>query len=191
MRCACTLRSDRSWHRGGRGHDRGAGRLGSMGWQVNLVSHRTDNAMDKPGFVAPVGASQQLQRQLKGSGDLMREASVLWLDDHPGHNVVERRFLARAGAWVETVTSTAEAVDTLRWCRFHVVIADMERVGGSPTPEIAKAAKQVLGDTRVVYYVGQVDHQRGVPQDTYGITDRPDELYDLVIRAMELSSGQR
>jgi hypothetical protein len=161
--------------------------VGIMGWRLDLAERVTDEALQKPDYSPPPNAGDILLRRLKASGDLLREASILWLDDHPVNNVVERRFLARTGAWVETVRSTAEAKEALRWARYDTVVADLDRDAERPTPRIAEEAAALLRGTPVIYYISDLDPKLGTPAGALGITDKPDELYELVITAVERS----
>ncbi len=154
--------------------------IGFMGARLDLYQRIVEDGLDKPGALPPPAASREILDRLKAAGDTLRETSILWLDDHPVRNAVERRFLARAGIWVETVTSTEEARDALQWARFDLVISDMERDHEEPAPLITEVARTLLDATPVIYYVGEVDRAKGVPPSAHAIVDSPDGLYRLI-----------
>ena len=52
---------------------------------------------------------------------------VLWVDDHPGNNAVERRFLEDRKIAVYQVESTKEALALLSMYEYRAVISDMNR----------------------------------------------------------------
>lgn len=52
---------------------------------------------------------------------------VLWVDDHPGNNTAERRFLEAKGIATYIATSTEEALTILSLHRHNAVITDMGR----------------------------------------------------------------
>jgi DNA-binding response OmpR family regulator len=52
---------------------------------------------------------------------------VLWVDDHPRNNEVERRYLERSRIAVYQVTTTEEALELLAMYKYGAVISDMNR----------------------------------------------------------------
>lgn len=162
------------------------GSFGFMGVSVSFVQRTVHEAIEKPNSpTPPPGADDLLVRRLKASGDLLREASILWLDDHPAHNVTERRFFSRFGAWVELARTTDEALEALKWARYDVVISDRRRDAERPVRQITDVAGGLLAGARVIYYVANHDPSKGVPVGAFQMTNRPDELYLHVLDALE------
>lgn len=56
---------------------------------------------------------------------------VLWVDDNPSNNMIEKRMLERHKVAVYTVTNTEEALLLLSMYNYHAVISDMGRHGDS------------------------------------------------------------
>ena len=65
--------------------------------------------------------------QLKLSEPPDTRARVLWVDDHPENNKLEREFLKKQGIAVYTTKSTQDALILLSMYQYEVVISDMGR----------------------------------------------------------------
>ena len=158
----------------------------AWGLEVELLRVDLDKAVDKQG--AEVGQSERtrvLRRAERSSGKL-RRARILWIDDYPQNNEYERRMMRALGALVDTARDSLEARSLMARTGYDLVISDIDR-SGIPDEglrfleDISKEAPY----PRVVFYVGRVDADRGVPAHAFGITDRPDELLHLVMDGLE------
>ena len=72
--------------------------------------------------------------------DPRRAARVLWVDDRPSNNELERRLLRPHGIVFDCVVSTAEAVEQLVNESYDLVITDLGRQGSSDRSSTAGAA---------------------------------------------------
>ena len=109
----------------------------------------------------------------------------LWIDDHPEGNRIERRMLRQMGIFTEAVTTSAGAAAVLDdpANKIDLIITDVGRDDGSPG---GLALLEGIGGRRpVILYVGRVDRNRVTPAGAFGITDRPDELLNLVMDALD------
>jgi TIR domain len=73
---------------------------------------------------------ESLSRQIESEGnekDNFPRRSILWVDDRPGNNVLERQSLRQYGFEFDLAQSTLEALDSLRGRRFDLIISDMGR----------------------------------------------------------------
>jgi len=118
-----------------------------------------------------------------------RRPEILWVDDRPENNVRERAAMLTLGMSVMLATSTDEALDELARARFDVVISDM---GRPPDPQAGYTLLDKMrakGDsTPMVIYAGSnaPEHkQLAREHGAEGTTNRPHELLDLVLRAVE------
>ena len=114
---------------------------------------------------------------------------VLWVDDRPQNNIREQNAMTALGTQVATATSTQEALDTLDRSDFDVVITDMGRPGNP------QAGYELLEDLRtrgnappvIIYTSSNRPEQQELAKEhgAYGSTNRPDELLDLVTKAVK------
>lgn len=117
--------------------------------------------------------------------EAIRDASILWIDDEPSGNSLERRCLNALGAHVHSVESSESAMKSLSVERYDVILSDIAREG-SPTagldflPELRARATEVP----VIFYIGRMK-DRGAPTGAFGITSRPDELLHLCMDVLE------
>jgi len=72
--------------------------------------------------------------------DPRRAARVLWVDDRPSNNEVERKLLRPHAIVFDCVVSTAEAVEQLVNESYDLVITDLGRQGSSDRSSSAGAA---------------------------------------------------
>ena len=97
--------------------------------------------------------------------EIFRQAQILWVDDHPKHNVNERRMFRQLGAETDIAKSTDEALDMFSNAGYDLVISDMAR------GDQATAGLDLLSELRkdnktapVIFYVGVIDPGKGVPR---------------------------
>ncbi len=127
-------------------------------------------------------------RRLAENGELVDGRWVLWVDDVPQQNAHEARLLETAGAKVMSATSNADALDLLQRTDhlFDLVISDIARPENEPAGEaLAQAMREAGFDLPVIYYISEVDFARPDPAGSFGLTNRPDELFHLILDALE------
>lgn len=112
-------------------------------------------------------------------------ARILWVDDRPEGNVLERQCLAALRVHVTTVETTRSALACLEREAFDLIVSDIAR-GDSPTEGLDALPRLAGGASGapVVYYVMHLQ-PRGAPPGAFGITNRPDELLHLCMDALE------
>ena len=126
--------------------------------------------------------SSRLSRRLENSAEVFRGARILWVDDAPLNNVGEIDLMEQLGARVSIRKSTAEAQEALSRRRYDLILSDMTR-DGDPTAGLALLPLSATAKLQVIFYVGEV--KGAVPDGAFGITDRFDNLFHLVIDALE------
>lgn len=122
-------------------------------------------------------------RRLAVSAALIRGARLLWVDDQPENNRLDVRLLRSAGAKVTLVESTEEAFRALARTHFDVVISDIAR-GDQQEAGLRMAEEFPRRSVRspIIFYVGEA--RKPIPDEAFGVTDRPDELLHLVLDAL-------
>lgn len=140
--------------------------------------------------VPPDHRDRVLQRA-KLHVNLLCQARILWVDDHPENNENERRMFRQLGVEVDVAQTTEEALQRAAGGSHELIVSDMEREG-DPTAgiDLVERLRQQNLQTPVVFYVGVLDSSKGVPPYAFGITNRPDELLHLVIDVLERSKRQ-
>lgn len=168
------------------------GGLNVMGVEFAFVEDSIDAAIElaekNPQWkveILPTDKKRVLNRA-KQHLDIFRQAQILWVDDHPEHNVNERRMFRQLGAEIDIAKSTDEALEMLRNHGYDLVVSDMTR--GDQATAGLDLLRQLRRDNKtapVIFYIGVVDPEKGVPAQAFGITNRPDELLHLTLDALE------
>ncbi len=133
---------------------------------------------------------EQALHRTKSHLKILKNAQILWVDDHPENNINESRMFRQLKADVDTAQNTEEALRMAKAKRYDLVISDMSR-GEEADAGLDFLAKFRQGDkyTPVVFYIGVFDPQEGTPPGSFGITNRPDELLHLTLDALERKRG--
>ncbi|WP_066636321.1 response regulator [Serinicoccus hydrothermalis] len=123
------------------------------------------------------------QRVARNHEQLVR-SRVLWVDDQPENNRVERTYLRDLGVNVAVAASTDQTYALMGAVDPTVLITDLARPE-SPTAgrDMALALAGERPDLPVIGYVGSL--QAGTPAGFFGITNRPDELVHLLLDVAE------
>jgi len=94
------------------------------------------------------------------------------------------------GISVDIARATGSATSMMEQVRYDLIISDMRR-DGVPDEGLNFLNKTIeRGIHRpTIFTVGQFDPSRGVPAYAFGITNRVDELFNLVFDALERERG--
>lgn len=113
--------------------------------------------------------------------------SILWVDDKHENNRLERRALEEIGFTFVLASSTNEAMDKALESDFGIIITDMSREEDKRAGFILLANLRAQGNrTPVVVYSGDGIQEyvaEAMARGAFGATNRPDELFQLVIAA--------
>lgn len=147
---------------------------------------------DSPRPLSPQQADQVSRRAYR-SATVLHGAKVLWIDDNPANNNLERRFLNSVGVLVDIATNSQEADALLSRDQsgYDLVISDIGRdVEVRNGIDYLDSLRSRGVDVPFVFYVGQVDPgKHGIPGGAFGLTDRPNELLNLSMDVLERQRG--
>lgn len=125
-----------------------------------------------------------------GLGDALQRR-VLWVDDRPENNVFVRQSLEAFGIQFKLALSTEEALNVLSRSKFDAIISDM----GRPPDQRAgytllKALRSQKDQTPFIIYAGSraPEHvAEALEKGALGTTNRPDELFGMVVHAVGIN----
>lgn len=140
-----------------------------------LVHERSDRLRDSR-------LAESLVERATAVQDRLSDFRVLWVDDWPENNEVERRFLRRAGATVVNALTTDDALRELRSDDVDLVITDFDRDGNLRAGiELAASMRKLGHHQPVLAFIGEVDASRPNPAHIDLVTDHPDVLLARVL----------
>ncbi len=122
----------------------------------------------------------------------LEESTALWVDDKPINNTYERRALEALGIQFTISKFTENALDKLRQKKYDVIISDM----GRPPDQRAgytllEKVKEMHISTPFIIYAGskRPEHiAEARRRGAFGSTNDPQELFEMVIRALKNGS---
>ena len=134
----------------------------------------------------PKKDEEEALNRVKQHLKIFKDSQFLWVDDHPENNINERRMFRQLKSEIDIAKSTDEALEMLRNNEYDLVISDMAR-GSEATAGLDFLNKFRKGNKTipVIFYVGVIESEKGVPAQAFGITNRPDELLHLTLDALE------
>lgn len=163
--------------------------------QAALNIQGKDGAFKTPKEFKPIADRAQLMaEQLQGS-------HILWVDDNnPSQNVQERRVLEAFGIRFDLSASTNDALKWLERAHYDVVISDVRRDSDPTNPTSCVTTPEPYGagcalaaeiEKRfaerappIILYVARYPKDAGRPSNVFGLTNRTDELFNLVLDAL-------
>ena len=114
--------------------------VGPTGLTMEFVEAKVDQAINatdqSTGTLVGQAAKRSVVDRLQRNADLLADARILWVDDHPENNTPIIELLRRFGAVVETPRSNSEALGLLAGARYDVVISDVSRDDEGPNSEM-------------------------------------------------------
>jgi CheY-like chemotaxis protein len=158
-----------------------------------LLTRKVKEELDRIPQTDRVSTEQgrsQVARRAARLHDLLAGARVLLVNDVPSGMSYVIQLLQGLSIDVQVSTSTADAIRWLTTGRFDAVISDMAR--GAVQDEGIRFLSQMRSlqlAQPVIFTVGRYDPSLGTPPYAFGITNRVDELLNLLFDAMERSRG--
>lgn len=164
----------------------------AMGIELSFIRDFIDSALELAekspewGIKVSSSAKKRALQRVKKHPKIFEDVQILWVDDHPENNLNERKMFRHLKAEIDTAKSTEEALEILKHGGYDLVISDMAR-GDKPTAglEFLKQFREIDNTTPVIFYLGVLDPEKGVPAQAFGITNRPDELIHLTFDVLE------
>ena len=173
-------------------------KIGALGVNVEFAETRATDAYEKQGLGPPSADDLRKIREVAAHlAPLAAGRRVLWVDDNPSNNQIERATFRDWRIEVQTRRDTDDALDELRDHRepYDLVISDWARDGEPPEPDGAPAGLRLIERMRdeniavpVLYYHGYVDRdeldrRRSAARDAsaLGATGSPGELFRLAL----------
>jgi CheY-like chemotaxis protein len=132
----------------------------------------------------------QVSRRAARLQTLIRGARILLVNDVPLEMKHVTAILGQLGVDVEVVTTTDEALSRLHQNSYNVIVSDMRR--GTSEDEGLKFLTRMRQDgihCPTIFTVGGYQPDRGTPPYAFGITNRVDELLNLLFDAIERERG--
>jgi len=112
---------------------------------------------------AGIVGSSQANVAMSGVGLLGRR--IVWVDDRPENNRIERRWLQELGAEIFPVLTNDEAVHQSVEVLPHLIVTDIERGGsGEPGIMLGSRLKERGIFSPLIFYVGSVDRTLPSPR---------------------------
>lgn len=151
------------------------------------------NELERLAESKPTGTKEnrdQVARRAEKIAKTIEGGRILFVNDIPDEMRHVISILKSLGMSVEIATSTAQALLQLTSKAYDVVISDMSRnnIGDEGLRFLNETIK--LGIARpTIFTVGHYEPERGVPPFAFGITNRVDELLNLVFDAFERVRG--
>lgn len=148
-------------------------------------------------------STRSVAARLRRNADLLADAKILWVDDHPEYNTPILELLRRFGCAVETPRTNQEALGLLEGTRFHVVLSDVARDNEEPGGdlkglELARQVHERYGQQVLLFTArfnpatlpGASDSERlrlvqELRETTFAITNRMDAALHYVVDLLE------
>jgi CheY-like chemotaxis protein len=155
-----------------------------VGFTFEAVDRTLADLADERQIEMAPSARRRIFSRARRLAKRLRRTQLLWVDDSPRRNVLERQLLRRFGVFVDLAKSNDEAEDRFLESPYDVVISDIGR--GSGESGLALPDRLARADPRrppVIFYVTTL--KEDTPHGAVGITNRPDTLMDLILDCVE------
>ena len=131
-------------------------------------------------------AAEKAENRAKANIRVLRDSSLLWVDDRPDFNHNERKMFKQLGIEIDIATTTEQALTILQNTKYDVIISDIARGDDSQAGlTFLRELRNKEGYTKnLVFYIGRLDSDQ-VPEGAFGITNKPDELLHLTMDILE------
>jgi CheY-like chemotaxis protein len=164
--------------------------LNIFGVEASFVRQQLDQVAQAG---VPAGSPEergQVARRAQRLVSTLKGAQALIVNDNPRDMVNFEQILRNLGMQVDIARTTAGALANMDSRIYDVVISDMKRDSVPDEGQRFLEETVELGTNRpTVFGVREFDPSRGTPPYALGITNRTDELLNLVFDALERVRG--
>jgi len=168
----------------------GVQKVSAFGVDLQFVDYQTSAAYTKQGLGPPSEDDKAAIRDAaRFLAPLAAQSRILWADDHPGGNTLERSSLLSWEIDVQAARTTDEALRELEDSsqRFDLVLSDWRRPDEGDNPpaglELLKRMRDAGLEQRVIFYHGAVTpeelairRRHASEAGAVGTTDSPGQL---------------
>lgn len=135
-------------------------------------------------------ALDQVTRRAQRITSIIQGSKLLLVNDIPEEMTSVQRILRSLGVTVDVSRNTKSALSMLANVQYDVIVSDMSRDG--VPDEGRRFLDEIIrrGVYRpVIFTVANFDPSRGVPPYAFGITNRVDEMLNLIFDVLERTKG--
>ncbi len=157
-----------------------------LGIEIKLVKEKIESTVKSKAAEHDVdydlGVIKRAEKNLKAAKD----KRVLWVDDKISSIKDEVDIYRSLKMNIDISTTTEDAIEKLLNFDYDLVITDMVR--GEKTSagiELLEEKKKINNPTNLIFYIGSLDDDKGIPTGAFGITNRLDELLHLTLDCFE------
>lgn len=162
---------------------------GPGGFEFNFIKDELERATNELDTETPL-SSDQVARRAKRLAEIIEGSRILIVNDIPSkmRNVIN--ILETLKVKVDVVASTSEALSLMVRTPYDVIISDIKR--GQVDDEGIRFLEETVHrnlNRPSIFLVRHLDSKRGTPLQAFGITNRVDELFNLVFDVLERVRG--
>ncbi len=161
----------------------------AFGIEAKFIKEELENAARKDPEIKEA-ALDQVTRRAQRITSIIQGARLLLVNDIPQEMIGVQRILRSLGIMIDVARNTKSALNMLANAHYDVIISDMNRDG------IPDEGLRFLNETirrgvsrPTIFTVANFDPSRGVPAYAFGITNRVDEMLNLVFDVLERTKG--
>ena len=146
-----------------------------------------------PGPPISGSAKQQVRNRVSFLNGVLNGGRILWVDDRPWNNVLERNYLQSLGISIDSVENNKAAYELLRLqgingTPYDLVISDYDRdnESGESGFTLLDGMRKQGYNQDVVYYTASGQKK---PDDAFALTNSASELFNYVFDVLERTSS--
>ncbi|MDJ0620958.1 MAG: hypothetical protein QNJ63_30185 [Calothrix sp. MO_192.B10] len=135
-------------------------------------------------------ALNQVTRRSQRIASIIQGARLLLVNDIPEEMTHVKRILHSLGVFVDVARTTQSALNMLANTDYDVILSDMSR-DGIPDEGLRFLNESIKRriSRPTIFTVGIFDPSKGVPPYAFGITNRVDEMLNLIFDVLERTKG--
>lgn len=135
-------------------------------------------------------ALDQVARRSQRIASIIQGAKLLLVNDIPEEMINVQRILQSLGVVIDVAHTTQTALNMMAQTDYDLIVSDMSR-NGIPDEGLRFLKESVKRSVYrpTIFTVANFDPSRGVPAYAFGITNRVDEMLNLIFDVLERTRG--
>ena len=135
-------------------------------------------------------ALDQVARRAQRIALIIQGAKLLLVNDIPEEMIHAQRILQSLGVVIDVARNTQTALTMMAQTDYDLIVSDMSR-NGIPDEGLRFLKESIKRSVYrpTIFTVANFDPSRGVPAYAFGITNRVDEMLNLIFDVLERTRG--
>ncbi len=164
------------------------GRIKSSGIEFEFLAKQIDSAIEfaekTPKWNIEISQLEKdnILKRINLNSDYFENKNFAWIDDEPENIINEISLLKMLKVKIDIFKCNSSFLEDKNVdSKYDLVLSDILRKDINESGLNLLESNLIKNKIPIIFYIGEYDNKLGVPKKAFGITNKPNELFHLII----------